>query len=111
MVKLEEGESEGIFIYQTGCSLVNTEQVIWKNKEEKKTESNKIYTFSDIHVKRVKLCWGIKYEISWTHQGNKPIESSSPWLLQTTVKPSFFVVLMCPTNCNQIQQIGTQISN
>jgi len=38
MVKLEEGESKGIFIYQTGCSLVNTEQVIWKNKEEKKNE-------------------------------------------------------------------------
>lgn len=36
MIKLEEGENKGIFIYQTGCSLVNTEQVIWKNKEEKK---------------------------------------------------------------------------
>ena len=38
MVKLEEGDSTGIFIYQTGCSLVNTEQVIWKNKEEKENE-------------------------------------------------------------------------
>ena len=46
MVKLEEGESKGIFIYQTGCSLVNTEQVIWKNKEEKKKQNLIKYTLS-----------------------------------------------------------------
>lgn len=33
-MKFEDGESTDVFIYQIGCSLVNIEQVIWKNEFE-----------------------------------------------------------------------------